>query len=227
MREKQEDMERTFQVGKRFFNMISNIRYITESHTTKKDFFKGDGQRRPFHKISFEPLSSDYFKVMHKWFNTKHVQKFYSLRDWTLSEIVHKYTLVIHSQTKPIQGFIIYLQDTPIGYIQCYAVADYPWIDQKLSKEIIQNAAGVDLFMGEKDILRKGIALCALDMFLTLYVWTKFTYLVVDPDVDNITSQNFFKKLGFKDHRIIDTKDVLGRKVRLQLMIKKNVGNCS
>ena len=185
-----------------------------------KGFVKVDVQKVTYHEINFVPLSPNYFKVMHKWFNTKHVQKFYSLRDWTLEEVIHEFTPRIH-QVDGTQGYIIHIQDMPIGYIQFYVLADYPSPQQNFSREIIQNGAGIDLFMGENDFLGKGISYHAFEMFLTLYIWPKFTYCVVDPDVNNRASKNFFKKLRFKEHKIIDTKDALGCKVQLQLMIKR------
>lgn len=171
-------------------------------------------------EINFVPLSAEYFNILCGWFNTQHVQEFYSLRSWTLEEVTQKFTPRIYGK-EAIYGFIIFLKNRPIGYVQYYAISEYPWPNQNFLAEVIQKGAGVDLFIGERDLLRKGVMSCALTRFLNLYIWPKYKYCVVDPDVKNKISELFFKKLGFEKHVIIDTQNALGREVELILMIKK------
>ena len=93
---------------------------------------------------------------MFRWFNTPHVQKFYSLRPWTEDEVLVKLTPYI-SGDKPVSGFIVSLDENPIGYLQSYKVSDYPWPNQNLPEEIVKTAVGMDLFIGDEDFLGKGL----------------------------------------------------------------------
>ena len=77
--------------------------------------------------ISFRELNLGDIPLMYRWFNLPHVIKFYSLRKWTEDEVGKKLIPYIIGET-PISGFIILINEKPIGYIQQYKVSDdlYP-----------------------------------------------------------------------------------------------------
>ncbi len=172
-----------------------------------------------FKKISFIPLSISHLSLIYKWFNKPHVQEFYSLRNWTLNE-VEKKLLPYINQEKPVYPYVVYLDQEPIAYIQYYRVMDYPWPKQEISEEIMMQSAGFDFFIGEEEYIGKGIGRMIVEVFLNELIWPNFSYCMVDPDIRNERSLNFFEKCGFKFHRIIDTEDALRKKVQLQLMIR-------
>lgn len=58
--------------------------------------------------IEFKPLTFDDMPLMHHWFNLPHVQKYYSLRDWTQDEVTQKLYPYITNQ-KPVSGFVIFI----------------------------------------------------------------------------------------------------------------------
>ena len=102
-------------------------------------------------KIIFKALSFPDIPLMDHWFNTSHVQKFYSLRSWTEEEVLAKLTPYI-SENKPVSGFIVLLDEDPIGYLQSYKVDDYPWPNQNLPEEIVKSAVGIlgiRIFLGK------------------------------------------------------------------------------
>lgn len=170
--------------------------------------------------MKFEPLNEGHFPLVHSWFNKPHVQTFYSLRDWTFQEVCQK--LIPYTQgLGGMQCYIISLDNQPIGYIQSYPVKKHPWDNQKLTDEIIQNAAGIDLFIGEKTFLGKGLGIQVLDAFLKGYIWPHYRYCIADPSIHNESSMRLFQKYGFEEHQQIETMDALQRRVRLQLFIKK------
>ena len=99
-----------------------------------------------------------------------------------MEEVVHKFTPYVRGE-KPIQGFIIQVKSTPTGYIQTYALRDYPWFGQDFSEAFISQAAGLDLFMGAPEFLGKGMGKVVLKRFLKTHIWPFYKYCVVDPDV--------------------------------------------
>ena len=124
-------------------------------------------------KISFRPLSEEHFALIHTWFNEPHVQFFYSLRAWTIEEVHQK--LIPYIQGKGgMECYIISIDKTPMGYIQCYPVKEYPWDNQNLLEDVIQNSAGMDLFIGEKKFIRKGLGCKIVEAFLQNYIWTRY-----------------------------------------------------
>jgi aminoglycoside 6'-N-acetyltransferase len=168
----------------------------------------------------FEPLTEKYFSLIHDWFNAPHIQAFYSLRDWTVEEVRQKLTLYIRGMGD-MKCYIISFDKTPIGYVQCYPVNKHPWDNQDLTDEIIQDSAGIDLFIGEKEFIGKGLGCQILDTFLKRHIWPYYRYCLADPDIRNEVSMCLFKKCGFREHQQINCKDALQRPVTLQLFIKE------
>lgn len=169
-------------------------------------------------QIQFEPLSESHFELIHCWFNRPHVQAFYSLRPWTLEEVRQKLTPYLKGK---IEGFVIYLEKRPIGYIQSCPIQDYPWEGQELPDEIAQEAAGFDLFIGEEEYLGKGVGSQIVDSFLTTHIWPRYRYCLVDPDLRNGASIRLFEKCGFRKHKQIRHQNPLGEQVDLLLYLKR------
>ena len=120
-----------------------------------------------------------------------------------------------------MECYIISIDKTPMGYIQCYPVKEYPWDNQNLLEDVIQNSAGMDLFIGEKKFIRKGLGCKIVEAFLQNYIWTRYKYCLVDPDIRNDISIRLFKKCGFRKHQQINSKDALNRPATLQLFIQE------
>lgn len=171
-------------------------------------------------KITFTPLNEEHFALIHTWFNEPHVQSFYSLRVWTIEEVRQKLTPYIQG-VGGMEGYIISIDKIPIGYIQCYPVKEHPWDNQNLVEEVIQNSAGVDLFIGKKEFIGKGFGHQILEDFLKNYIWIRYKYCLVDPDIRNDVSIWLFKKCGFHKHQQISTKDALNRPSTLLLFIQE------
>lgn len=177
-------------------------------------------------KFTFKPLSFADVSLMYQWFNLPHVQRFYSLREWTEKEVLEKLKLYITGE-KPVSGFIVLMDENPIGYVQQYKiseqyeVSDYSWFDQGLSQAIVNNAAGMDLFIGDEKFIGKGIGNEIIKAFIKSKVWSQFQYCVVDPDIRNISAIKCYEKLNFHNHAVIDTENELGQSVKLKLMILK------
>lgn len=170
--------------------------------------------------IQFKPLNESHFDLMLCWFNKSHVQAFYSLRTWTYEEVCKKLEPYVRGE-KQISSFIIYQDNHPIGYIQSYPIKDHPWENQDLSEEIIQRAAGFDLFIGEETYLNQGLGKQIIECFLEGHIWPKYQYCIVDPDIRNEASMRLFQKCGFIEHKQIDTQNALKQPVTLQLLMRK------
>jgi RimJ/RimL family protein N-acetyltransferase len=172
-------------------------------------------------KFIFRPLRFSDVPLMHEWFNLPHVQKFYSLRQWTEQQVLEKLEPYI-TGVKPVLGFIALMDEKPIGYVQQCRIIDYPWPNQNLPEEIINSAAGVDLFIGDETLIGKGIGGQVLKAFIEHIIWPEFQYCIVDPDTKNIAAIRCYEKLNFRDHAVIGTKDALDQPTTLRLMILKH-----
>lgn len=171
-------------------------------------------------KFTFKPLSFSDISLMYEWFNLPHVQKFYSLRQWTKDQVLEKLKPYI-TGNKPVSGFIVLMNEQSIGYVQQYKISDYSWPNQNLSQAIIDNAAGIDLFIGNEELIEKKIGSQIIKAFIENKVWPHFQYCIVDPDFKNISAIKCYEKLNFHLYAIIDSENALGQSVKLNLMILK------
>lgn len=179
----------------------------------------------PVSKITFRSLALSDIPLMHHWFNLPHVRKFYSLRSWTEEEVLEKFKPYILGE-KPISGFIVLADKNQIAYIQTCKIAGYrSWGNQNLSEEIIKNSAGLDIFIGEKSMIGKGLGGKIMQEFIENKIWPEFQYCVVDPDIKNTAAIRCYEKLHFKEHTLTETVDALDQPVTLKLMILKRRHN--
>jgi len=179
-------------------------------------------------KITFEALQESHLALIHKWFNEPHVQKYYSLRPWTLEQIHQKLTPHI-TKEKTIDSFVVFLDQIPIGYIQSYAIAQFPWEDQELSEKIVKRSTGIDFFIGDPLYVGQGYGQEIVLAYLNEKIWPHFRYCLADPDSENKASLHLFKKLGFHFHKEIKSHNALGQPRLLSLYLKEKIssGNLS
>lgn len=170
--------------------------------------------------IQFKPLNESHFDLILKWFNKPHVRAFYSLRTWTYEEVCKKLNPDLRRE-KQITGLIIDMNESPVGYIQSYPIKNHPWENQNLPEEIIEIAAGFDLFIGEETSLNQGLGRQIIECFLEEYIWPKYQYCFVDPDIRNTASLRLFQQCGFIEHQQICSENALKQPVILKLLMKK------
>lgn len=160
--------------------------------------------------ITFKPLNKSHFPLLLKWLEAGHIKKWWgSDVTYTIDLIKEKYSSyvkgykVIDGVRKPIQGFIIHVDQTPIGYIQIYNAYDFPRSKPLLG--LPQNLGSFDIFIGEVEYLRQNLGSKAISKFLELYV-KEYSHIFADPDADNLTAIKCYKKAGFK--RLLEKNDV-------------------
>jgi RimJ/RimL family protein N-acetyltransferase len=172
-----------------------------------------------YRKFQFRELNLSDIPLITNWFNMPHVKQFYSLRDWSEEEVLKKLQPYILGE-KSVYPFMVLASNVPIAYVQYYRVTDFPWPNQDLLESIIKDGAGMDLFIGKPEFLGKGYGHQIIRQFLNEIIWPIFSYCVVDPDIKNTIAIKCYKKLGFKEHKIIESENALYEKVSLNLMIK-------
>jgi len=155
-------------------------------------------------KISFKPLSVTDFENLLKWLQKTHVKKWWDADvNYTLELIQEKYGSYVDgykkigSERKPIKAFIIYFDDTPIGYIQYYNAYDFRQCGYQLNN-LPKALAAIDFFIGDENYLGKGVGSKSLELFLDSHVFTEFDYAFVDPALTNIFAIESYSKAGFK-----------------------------
>ena len=143
--------------------------------------------------ITFKPLQDSHFPLLLKWLETPHVKAWWDQDvHWTPALIKEKFGSYAQGYKaekglkKLIQAYIVYAGDEPIGYIQIYNAHDFPREDNDSLADFPDSLASLDIFIGEKEFLGKGLGSRIIKQFLVEYVDPHFDACLIDPDTANI-----------------------------------------
>jgi len=153
----------------------------------------------PDKRIDFRPLAEEDLELMHKWLNRAHVRKwYYDGRKPTLKEVKEEY-LDRTEGRDPVLSYIIELDSEPVGHIQGYRIESYSRYAKAVNLKQ-KNAVGVDLFIGEKEKLHKGLGRGIIREFLERIVFPVLgaDYCIIGPSPDNMAAIKAYEKVGFR-----------------------------
>jgi RimJ/RimL family protein N-acetyltransferase len=135
--------------------------------------------------IRFRKLDRGDLPLMHRWLNTPHVVEWWPDEALTLDEIVAKYSWRIDGK-EDVRCFVIVYDQRPIGYIQEYPVGE--------------NSSGIDLFIGEAELVHRGLGAPIIRQFLNDIVFANqaIESCIIDPSVSNRGAIRAYEKAGFR-----------------------------
>lgn len=138
--------------------------------------------------------------LLQRWLQLPHVDAWWH-EPLDLAGVVAKYGPRIDGVV-PTHMFVIEHEGRAIGWIQWYRWRDYPAHAAQLGAE--PSAAGVDLALGEAEMLGRGFGSRALALFVERVVFAHDVSAVVcDPEERNARSLRAFEKAGFTVERTI------------------------
>jgi molybdopterin-guanine dinucleotide biosynthesis protein A/RimJ/RimL family protein N-acetyltransferase len=146
--------------------------------------------------IRFRALESADLTRMHWWLNRDHVARWWP--GWpTPEQVRERYTPQIE-RTEPSYGYIIEVDTLAVGFIQFYLIRDWPDYAKYVAEQ--EDAAGVDLFIGEPDHAHRGMGPRILRAFLREVVFprTGAVSCIIGPAVNNRSAIRAYEKAGFK-----------------------------
>ncbi|QQO07634.1 GNAT family N-acetyltransferase [Breznakiella homolactica] len=150
-------------------------------------------------EITFNKLEMADLDLLYKWYHTDFVNQWYDKEnpDWTRQQIEEKYIPYVRGE-KPLDSYIILCGGVKMGYVQVYLLEDYPEYDELVQAG--EGAAGVDLFIGERDYLHKGLGPVIIRELLKNIVFKDdaVTKCIIGPEPKNTAAIKAYGKAGFK-----------------------------
>ena len=145
--------------------------------------------------ISFRPLGRSDFPLLQRWLAQPHVVQWWH-EPLDLAGVEAKYGPRVDG-TEPTHVFVIEDSRRPVGWIQWYWWADYPRHARQLGADM--TSAGIDLAIGELEMIGRGLGPNAIRQFLEQIVWVDpaINAVVTDPEENNLQSLRAFQKAGF------------------------------
>lgn len=163
-----------------------------------------DGRRDPA-GLTFRRLRRPDLPLVHRWLHEPHVARWWYADAGDFDEVSSKYSAYIEDR-EPVEPYLILHDERPVGYAQSYRVAD----DEEYAALVgIEDAAGIDLFIGERDLLYKGLGPRIIHRFLQEVVFAdgSIGVCIIDPEPGNTAAIRAYRKVGFRHFASADTSE--------------------
>lgn len=162
------------------------------------------------HRIAFRPLEEHDLPCLHEWQQRAHVKRWW--RDSrTLEETVAHYLPALRGED-PTDHYVIVVDGRDAGMIETYLVSDYPEWDAIV--EAGDGVAGLDLLIGEEELVGRGLGPAVLRDFVRVHV--RAPVVVATVDEENRRSWRAFEKAGFHQVRDVEEDGRPHRLMRLE-----------
>ena len=161
--------------------------------------------------IEFLPLAETDLPLVAEWLRREHVARWW--RD-DVDGSIAEYRAAIEGRD-PTKHFLIVVDGLPAGMIQTYRVADYPEWQQVV--QVGDDVAGVDLLVGEPDLVGAGLGPRALSAFVreVVFLDPAIGAVVAGVEEPNRRSCRAFEKAGFRHVRDVEEDGLPHRLMRL------------
>jgi len=148
-------------------------------------------------EIGFLPVTAEHYGLIEAWLRAPHMREWWGDPEEELGFI--RDMVEGRDTTRP---YVFTLGGEPVGYIQCWFIGDHQnetWIrDNPWLAALPSETVGVDLSIGEPELLSRGIGSAALRAFIARLRAEGHQTLVIDPDPANRRAVRAYEKAGFR-----------------------------
>jgi aminoglycoside 6'-N-acetyltransferase len=162
--------------------------------------------------MSFRPLARGDFPLLLRWLTNPAVSVWWEAPPTTVHEIEGTHAPRVDGSERAY-GYIAEYAGTPFGFIQWYRLRDHP--DHPAVGRVADDAAGIDLYIGEDDFRHRGFGSVLIHAFLRAIVFAEadISACAIDPVPANHAAITAYRRAGFKDVGVVfypaEREDVL------------------
>lgn len=155
-------------------------------------------------RLRFEPITEADLPLLATWRARPHVAEWFH-GPLTPEQTAAKFLPRIRG-ADPVQGYIVYLDDVAVGYIQSFRVADHP--DLVAALQVPGDPYGVDVLLGDAEARGHGLGTRVVREFTQRLLDARVAYVVISPDTANVAAIRAYEKAGFAAVKTVpSTKD--------------------
>lgn len=143
-------------------------------------------------EVSFWPLEEAHLRQLHGWLQQPHVREFWDDGDRTPEQVWASFF-----EERDVEAFVFSVGGRAAGYIQAYAVG----LDSDFTafRAPAGQTWGIDLFIGETDLLGRGHAVPVIEAFIGRLraVHPDLQRVLIDPETRNGRAVHVYRRAGF------------------------------
>jgi aminoglycoside 6'-N-acetyltransferase len=161
--------------------------------------------------IEFRALAEDDLELVAGWLAQEHVRTWW--REPIADEIAGFRAGIAGSE--PTDHYLAVVDGRPVGLLQAYLVSDYPEWEAVVGAD--RGAAGLDILIGEPDMVGRGLGPRLLAGFVREIVFARpeTRAAVATVEQQNRRSWRAFEKAGFRHVRDVLEDGIPSRLLRL------------
>jgi aminoglycoside 6'-N-acetyltransferase len=145
----------------------------------------------------FRAMTADDLPMIRSWLVEPHVSQWWG-------DPAGQYGLVGADLYEPaMDQYIVSADGRTFGYLQCYDLTAW----NSGFGEQPKGTRGIDLFIGEADMIERGHGSAMLRAFVDERLKRGAPRMVTDPDPKNLRARRAYEKAGFAPVGVIDTPD--------------------
>ncbi len=158
-------------------------------------------------KVTFRRLADEDLPLLHRWLNEPGVVRWWEGDDVSWEAVVRDYG---SRSSQSCEYWIASVRDQDVGWIQCYATADYADEDEVSAwwrLGVARTAAGIDYLLGEPEARGRALRSLMIRAFVRDVLFARHpecTEVCASPVATNIASWRALEKAGFKLAGIFD-----------------------
>ena len=174
-------------------------------------------------EVTFRRLTDADLPLLHRWLNEPGVVRWWEGENVSWDAVVRDYG---SDSTESCEYWIASVGNHDVGWIQCYATADYAEEDEVSAwwrLGVARTAAGIDYLLGEPDARGRGLGSLMIRTFVVDVVFARhpeWTEVCASPVAANVASWRALEKAGFKFAGALDDPQ-LGE-CRLMVLTREN-----
>jgi len=153
-------------------------------------------------EVAFRRLAREDFGDLGRWLSTPHVRLWWG-EPLDAAGVEKEFGPCVDG-VDPTLVFIATLAHRPVGMVQSYRLSDNPDYEAAVG---VKDAAGMDLFIGEPDLLGMGLGQAIVRTFVRDIGWGAFPgakRFMAGPSSKNVRSRRTFEAAGFVYTRLAD-----------------------
>jgi aminoglycoside 6'-N-acetyltransferase len=158
------------------------------------------GQDLAGQHLAFRRLVDEDLPLLYRWLNDPGVVRWWEGDDVSWSAVVREYG---STSTDPTEHWVAMLEGRPVGWIQCYATADFEderEVQQWRALGVTRTAAGIDYLIGDPQERGRGWGSAMIRVFVAEVVFGRhpaWTQVGASPQLANVASWRALQRAGF------------------------------